>query len=55
MPVENVKYRVQLPPDAHWSEWRPITEKIKEPLILSLKYDREVTWEESNKIMKEIM
>lgn len=54
MNIKDIKYSVQLPPDARWSEWRPITEPIKEPLILSLKYDRIVTWDESNEICKKI-
>lgn len=50
-----VRYQVQLPPDARWSEWRPTTEPVKEPVILSLCYDRVVTFEESNAILERIL
>lgn len=54
MNIDNIKYAIKLPPDARWSEWSPITEPVKELLILSLKYDRVVTWPESNEICKRI-
>jgi hypothetical protein len=54
MNIEDVKYSVQLPPDGIWSEWRSINEPIKEELILSFKYNKVVTWPESNEICKRI-
>jgi len=46
-----MKYSVQLPPDARWSEWREIA-PIPEKAVLSIRYDTKCTWEESNAIMK---
>lgn len=50
----NFKYCVQLPPDLQWSEWRDI-EPIPEKHILSIQYDKIVSWEESNAAIRILM
>lgn len=39
-------YRVQLPPDGHWSEWKSLddTEWLKNvPLVLSVQFKEDIT------------
>lgn len=45
------RYRLQLPPDGRYTEWRRIA-PIPEAYILSVQFDREVTWEQSNHAMR---
>ena len=35
-------YRVQVPPDGNWTEWRTLDIPIKEPLILSLQVNEKI-------------
>jgi len=44
----DVKYRVQLPSDLRWSEWRSLDEPTTEPLILSLQLSQDVSWDRYN-------
>lgn len=44
-------YRLQLPPDARWTEWRPITQKVTEPYVLSLQVTETVTKEQLKEFM----
>lgn len=47
-----MKYRVQLNcPGVSWSEWRDIA-PIPEKLVLSIQFDKLVSWEVSNATMK---
>lgn len=48
------QYRLQLPPDARWTEWRDISIPIKEPHILSLQVTEQVTKEQYDEFMKQI-
>jgi len=48
MNIENIKYRVQLPPDLRWSEWRTLDEPTTEPLILSVQLSEQVSLEQYN-------
>ena len=47
-------YRLQLPPDGRWTEWRPITASIPEPHILSLQITETVTKEQYAEFAKQI-
>ena len=47
----DLMYKVQLPPDdghpqPHWSEWRPVSQKITELHILSVVFDQAVGWDD---------
>ena len=48
------KYRLQLPPDARWTEWRDIEVPITEPHILSLQINEEVTPEQYKEFIKQV-
>jgi hypothetical protein len=47
--ASEIKYRVQIPLDLQWSEWRSLDEPSPEPLILSLQLSEEVSWERYNR------
>lgn len=46
-------YRLQLPPDGRWTEWRPITQPIPEPHVLSLQVTETVTKEQYAEFAKQ--
>ena len=48
MATADIKYRVQLPPDLRWSEWRTWDEPTTEPLILSVQLSKQVSLEQYN-------
>lgn len=50
----NARYRVQLPPDAAWSEWRDLSVPISEPLILSVQIEESATRAQVAEFMAQI-
>lgn len=48
------QYRVQLPPDARFSEWRDCDVSIKEDYILSIQFNEASTNEDIKNIMKDM-
>lgn len=47
------QYRLQLPPDARWTEWRNIDIPVKEDHVLSLQICHRATPEQINEFMKQ--
>lgn len=48
----NARYRLQLPPDGEWTEWRDIKVPIKEPDILAFEVKETLTREQWEKFVK---